>query len=204
MRTLLPGGPTASVTAAATTPCRRLQRTDEMGEVRIGNQRSSWPRYATYSPRANSRPALFGSGLTAAVRLQIRPPCPPIREGARDLLRVVGAAVADDKELQIPVRLRERRCDGVSEHGAPVVGRHDHAHERLPGESGPDIRVPQHACDLPTDARGALPLLPGHGRTGIRSESTGRRYLSGSSWSYGRVGRLTNTTSSEPTFRTAW
>ena len=58
---------------------------------------------------------------------EVVPTDPLITETRDDLRGVVGAPVADDKQLEITLGLLQDRSDRVADHVGPVVRRHEHA-----------------------------------------------------------------------------
>src|SRR6185437_1447768 len=113
---------------------------------------------------------------------QIEEPDPRVGKARDHVARVIRATVGDHKQLEIPLRLREYRGDGKSQHIGAVMG----------GKKNRETRRRSHP-----------PVVPAGKRYGISGVSSGRRYLSGDAWSYWMVGKFTTTTSRSPIFRSA-
>ena len=146
--------------------------------------RPSWPgawgarrRHAPGMRRTALRPSQLGvvrDRLTPAVPLQVAPAHAVVPERRDDLLRVVGAPVANHQELQIGVGLPEHRADRVSQDAAPVVRRDHDADQRV--SLGDRVRVGV-SEDLAREGR-ARPDPP-QKRYGTTSLSFGSAHLFG-------------------------
>ena len=62
---------------------------------------------------------------------------------ADDLQRIVGGGVIQNEHLDVPIRLRERACDGLADERAVVVRGHDDRYQWV--HRGPLPQIPSHS-----------------------------------------------------------
>jgi len=70
--------------------------------------------------------AIVGTSLMACVGREIDPSHPRVRDCADNLLRIVGAAIANHKQFELRHCLCQHALNGVRQDRAPIVSGNDH------------------------------------------------------------------------------
>ena len=74
--------------------------------------------------------AVVRAGLVPGIDRQIDPPHPRVFGTKDHLFRIIGAAITDDKKLEISHGLRQYAGNGATKHLASIVGGNDHCDAR--------------------------------------------------------------------------